>query len=348
MSVSTFGRVFDVHPASDALTLPELVEALSRFQLKTELARRQRRELERARAAFEAHGRRESLDGPMTKRLERHLGRHRDAPGAVEAAALALADLEKEIRREAKQDLRLWAPTLFAEGARRDDESVVHLSALVLDFDRGPGPEDLKALFVDFFHIAHSTWSHTPEHPTLRLVLPLAAPIAPGDFEALWHFGDARSGHLADPTGRALARAWALPAVPSTDTERVAWAHEGPLLDAVALGLAASASPAPPSRPTFTSYMRRDAAETWLTAGGPSDPAAFDPWDGGAVITPGVPTRDTRRTGTNTSTGTNASTNTVTGTSTSTGTPTPAELAARIDALESRLAALERVLSDYL
>jgi len=225
--VSTFGRVFDVHPAPDALTVPELVEALSRFQLKTELARRQRRELERARAVHDTFVRDGTHEGPMGKRLERHLARHAGAPdaatrGTPDAATLALVDLEKDIRREAKQDLRLWAPIRFAEGAKRDDAGVEHLSALVLDFDRGPGPAELERLYADWLHIAHSTWSHTPEHPKLRLVLPLATPIAPADYDALWHFADALSAHTSDPTGRALARAWALPAVPSPTTERLA------------------------------------------------------------------------------------------------------------------------------
>ena len=86
LAVATFGRVFDVHPAVDALTLVELSEALSRFQLKTELLRKEERELDRARKAAEMMTRGEAPTGPMAKRIERHVARHsRDAAGIAAA-----------------------------------------------------------------------------------------------------------------------------------------------------------------------------------------------------------------------------------------------------------------------
>ncbi len=286
-SVVSFGRVFDVHPAADALTLDELGQALTRFQLKLELARREERDLERARHARDAFIRGQSAIGPMAKRFERHLGRHADSADPGERAAEALADLEREIRREAKQDLRLWAPALFAPGARREDENVVHLSALVLDFDRGATPEVLRDLFADVFHLAHSTWSHTPERPKLRLVIPLSAPVHPDDYAAIWHHADERTGKLADPTGRALARAWALPAVPHPDRPRLAWTHHAPLFDPFARGLAARPEPTPAPSPTHASLMRLDPGETYLPPNTTLEPhpqpsPTFDPWDGGA------------------------------------------------------------------
>jgi len=345
LSVATFGRVFDVHAAPDALTIEELAQALSRFQLKTELLRREERDLDRARKAAEAVARGEVSTGPMAKRIERHLGRH---AGQEQALEHALADLEKDIRREAKQDLRLWAPTLFIAGARREDENVVHLSALVLDFDKGPGPETLRELFSDVFHIAHSTWSHTTEKPKLRLVLPFSAPVRPSDYDAIWHYADDRAGKVADPTGRALARAWALPAVPRPDRDRIAWTHPGPLFDPFALRLAAAPEPTAVPAPTLTSFLRLDAAETFLPPTGSPEPPAvpvvpvatttFDPWDGGGAATSA---RDI------------LSTDDLSLAPTPTPTPTPepdrmTALQAHIDALEARVATLEKVLSGDL
>jgi len=344
LSVATFGRVFDVHPAVDALTLEELSQALSRFQLKTELLRREERDLDRAKKAVEAVVRGETTTGPMGKRIERHLGRH---AGEANAPEQALADLEKDIRREAKQDLRLWAPTLFVPGARREDENVVHLSALVLDFDKGPGPDALREIFADVFHIAHSTWSHTTEKPKLRLVLPLSAAVAPADYDAIWHHADERAGKVADPTGRALARAWALPAVPRPDRDRIAWTHPGPLFDPFALGLARAPERTPTPSPTHASFLRPDPAETFLPPTGSPEPpavatetepsATFDPWDGGGAA---PSARDL------------LSTDDAAPTPTPAPAPTPtsslASLQATVDALEARVVTLEKVLSDYL
>jgi hypothetical protein len=374
-TVATFGRVFDVHPAVDALTLPELALALSRFQLKTDLARREQRELARARQVHQAFLAGTRPDGPLVPRFERLVAKHLtrpDAPtpptsssssaGAPANAALdtgstrdpgtldlALADLEREIRREAKQDLRLWAPLLFAPGGKRDDVNVVHISAMVFDFDRGMTPERLATTFAHLAHLAHTTWSHTPSSPKLRLVLPLSAPIAPADFDRVWHALDEVTGHLADPTGRALARAWALPAVPARDTPRLAWAHTGPLFDPFQAGLASAPSPAPVPAPTGRSFMRPDPDETFLdaptltvpkasvTPDAPTPPSpTFDPWDGGAALPRPLAPRP----------GPSAQSVTSPPTPPAAGPEDPVQ--ARIAALEARVAALERLLADYV
>ncbi len=357
LAVATFGRVFDVHPAVDALSLTELSETLSRFQVKTDLVRKEERELDRARKAAEVMTRGEAPTGPMAKRIERHVARHSRDPQGV---AAALADLEKDIRREAKQDLRLWAPALFVPGARREDDNVVHLSALVLDFDKGPAPAVLRAAFAHVFHIAHSTWSYSANTPKLRLTIPFSAPVRPADFHAIWHYADDLAGTVADPTGRALARAWALPAVPRPDSPRLAWTHEGPLFDPFVLGLAASPEPTPPPAPTLASFVRLDPNETFL---GPTEiapsvaSAAFDPWDGGgaapaprdllttddAAPDPVLPPRSAP-----------VPAPAAVPVPVPTPVPTPGDdpripaLQARIDTLEARVAALEKVLSDYL
>ncbi len=307
-SVTTFGHVFDPVPQADVLTLAELVAALHRFQLRTDLAQRQARDVERARAAAAAIRSRTPTGGPIAKRLEGHLSQTGDLD-------LALADLEGEIRREAIQDLRLWSPARFADGRQREEANVVHLSCIVMDFDRladRASPERLRDVFAAWFHIAHSTWSHTHEAPKLRLVLPLAAPLAPADYDGVWRAMNRLAGDSADPKGRALARAWALPATPDTNAPLLAWSHAGPLLNPVAMGLAA-ATALTVSAPTGLSLMRPDPGETYLSATSPAAAAA-------------------------------ATTTTAT-----TGAATPssatAELEARVAALESRLAVTENRLA---
>lgn len=325
LSVSTFGRVFDVTPQADALTLAELVAALHRFQLRNDLAHRQARDLERARAAAAAIRSRTPTGGPLAKRLQRHL----DQTGDLD---LALFDLERDIQREAKQDLRLWAPLRFADGQKREDAHVVHVSCMVLDFDRmnGPGlptPESLQDAFSAYFHVAHSTWSHTPERPKLRLVLPLSAPIVGADFDKVWHALNTVAGGTADPTGRSLARAWALPAVPGRDTPRLAWSHAGPLYDPFSLGLASAPSSVPPHAVTGACYLRPDSDHVYLP------PLDDDAWEAPPTPTPPPPHQPNPAL-------------------TVAPTPAPApptpDTEARLAALEARVAALERVLGDYL
>ena len=260
-SVSTFGHVFDPTPQADVLTLAELVAALHRFQLRTDLAQRQARDVERARAAAAAIRSRTPTGGPIARRLEGHLGQTGDLD-------LALAELEREIHREAIQDLRLWSPARFADGLRREEANVVHLSCIVMDFDRlvdHAASERLRDAFAGWFHIAHSTWSHTGQAPKVRIILPLAAPLAPADYDRVWRAMSRLAGDSADPKGRALARAWALPATPDANAPLLAWSHAGPLLDPVAMGLAAATALAV-LPPTGLSLMHPDPAETYLSA----------------------------------------------------------------------------------
>ncbi len=333
-AVATFGRVFDVVPAQDALTFDALAAALTRFQLKPTLAHREARQLERLHEAADAQ------TGPVWKRLERIM-----ADDQVPLVR-ALDKLEREILRAAKTDLRLWAPILFAAGATREDASVVHLSALVFDFDGALALRWAREAFQRYVHIGHTTWSHSEATPKLRLVLPFEAPIAPADYDAVWHFGNDLTGGLADPTGRALARAWALPAVRDAAQPRAAWVHapeHAALFDPIREGLAAASSHPTPA-PTGACLMRDDPSEAYVSAGGldgaaatePSpadaDGGAFDPWDGGA---PPVPS---------------ARAPVAAPATASPASPAGADdaLLARLAAIEARLATLERVLADYL
>jgi hypothetical protein len=330
-TVATFGRVFDVTPTQDALTFAELAAALTRFQLKPALAQREARQLERLHEAADTQ------TGPIWKRLERIM-----ADDQVPLVR-ALDKLEREILRAAKTDLRLWAPILFAAGATREDASVVHLSALVFDFDGALALRWAREAFQRYVHIGHTTWSHSDTTPKLRIILPFEAPIAPADYDAVWHFGNDLTGGLADPTGRALARAWALPAVRDAEQARAAWVHaadHAAFFDPIREGLAA-ASPHPTPAPTGACLMRPDPSEAYVSANGPDGTEAtepspagaaggtFDPWDGGAPPAPSPRARATPE---------------------SPAGPASADDAvlARLAKIEARLAALERVLADYL
>ncbi|MCC6624762.1 MAG: hypothetical protein IT385_26165 [Deltaproteobacteria bacterium] len=300
IAVATFGRVYDMTPQQDALTLDELAAALTRFQLKTQLGQRIDKELSRFRRG----------EGPWIDKLKRF------SPDEV----------EHQIKREAKTDLRIWTPALFAPGSRRESEGLVHVSALVFDIDDRLRTDDVRDALRAFWHVGHSTWSHTPERPKFRVCIPFAQAIDPEDFLVVWDHGDQLIGGGADRTGRFLARGMALPAVPRRDSPRVAWVHIAPLFDPVGEGLARP-SLVPPPEPTGLSFMRPDASEAYVSAEVATDAVEDDPWSGGATL----PTRPPK-----------ASAASAPSTTASARSPAMDEVLARLAAIERRLDALER------
>lgn len=148
---------------------------------------------------------------------------------------------------DAKKDLRNWSPAYYLPGARRGGEQVIHLSCLVLDYDRGTPIAEASDCWQDSFHIVHSTWSFTPAKPKFRLILPLADPIRPEDWSRVYEWAEEKSGRVVDPTGKSLGTMFALPAVPGATTPRVAFCRNGPLLDARLEGLVDHVALPPPA-----------------------------------------------------------------------------------------------------
>lgn len=118
----------------------------------------------------------------------------------------------------------MWAPHTL-EPVHRLKENVTEVSCLVYDYDDGATIESAHAAWQGYHHIVHTSWSHTPEAPRFRLVLPLTAPIPRRWFERAWHFG-ARRGQV-DGQAKDPSRVYALPAVRSADWPRYAKVHRG-------------------------------------------------------------------------------------------------------------------------
>lgn len=276
---ATFQRVFDVHPAQDALTLGELTDALTRFLVKPKLKERIDHEValvDAALAVVATPG--ASATGKLAAALDKARREALAAGGDPDEAARARAEqLRAEARRASKRDMRLWAPLLFRPGGKREEGDILHVSCLVLDYDGGTPIDEASAAWRPYYHVIHTTWSHTLGKPRLRLVLPLAAPIRPEDFRALFAWAEARTHLAVDPTGRGVARAHALPVTPAEDAPRRALVAAGELLDPVALGLVAAPSPVPvpPQEELVPSLLRPD-PEAWVVTAD-----ATDPWDAG-------------------------------------------------------------------
>jgi hypothetical protein len=95
-----------------------------------------------------------------------------------------------------KRCSRCWSPTRYADGATsHGNAGVAGVSALVFDLDRGP-PDPKRLAGVCW--IGQTTWSHTPEAPRWRVVVPLAAARAAVA-------ATARPGLRPQPTGDLMA-----------------------------------------------------------------------------------------------------------------------------------------------
>ncbi len=293
-AVATFMRVFDVHPVQDALTLPELAAALQRFLVKPRLKERIDEEVAQVARAVEIWRRGGAPPGRAGAKIEAIARHARERGEDVERAVSERASaLEHEVKREAKKDFRLWAPLLFRPGGKRDAADIQHVSCLVLDYDDGTPIDEADDVWRPWFHIIHTTWSHTPAHPKFRVVLPLARPVAPAAFLDVWRWAEDRTGFAIDPTGKGVARAYAIPVVPDARASRRALAHPGPLLDAVLEGIIAGAAeaPLPPDDALEPGLLRHDPGASWVEGSADAAPAldlstwqADDiDWDGGAV-----------------------------------------------------------------
>lgn len=273
LPVVSFKRVFDKAPLGERLSLGSLVAALRRFEVKAETALAVERELARVARAHDAVLAGAEADGPAAITLRKARAAALAAGGDPDTAVRAAAErLEADARREAKRDLRLWSPAVYRPGAERGSDGVLAVGALVLDFDHDPDPDALVADYDAWFHVLHTTWSHTEARPRLRLVVPLAQVVDAVDQPAAWTWADARAGGGADPAGKGLAATFALPAVPHALAPRRAWVNPGPLLHPEELGLFAggtSVAHLPPGPLPDSPFRRDDPRHAWTEASGP-------------------------------------------------------------------------------
>jgi hypothetical protein len=232
--VCTFKRVFDTTPLVEVLTLSELVQCFRRFELKPQLHTKIEREVARIERALD-----QALTGETVgERVSEISGAAAGAPDAERAMRAKAEELKVAARKEAKRDLRLWSPALYREGwAERGSEGVTHVSCLVLDYDMGVRIPDATAPFADFFHLVHTTWSHTPAHPKFRVILPLACAVPAAQWDVLWRWAHERSGGEIDRAMSGPAATYALPATPYRDAPREALANAASLLDPRELGI---------------------------------------------------------------------------------------------------------------
>ncbi|HMV69307.1 MAG TPA: hypothetical protein PKA64_20865 [Myxococcota bacterium] len=132
-----------------------------------------------------------------------------------------------------KRALPAWSPAMFAPGATRRADAVRAVSCLVLDVDDGD-PEVAFAPWPGLLTVMHTTWSHRPEAPPFRVVLPLARPVPADRWGEAWAWAAVRTA-IADPACKDPSRLYFRPAVPDAEAPRIASVQAGALLDLVAM-----------------------------------------------------------------------------------------------------------------
>ena len=140
----------------------------------------------------------------------------------------------------------------LAEGVRRSG-SFERASVIGLDIDNGITSQDAHRHFLDCVHVIYMSWSHRPESPRFRLVIPLHRDINAREYKLLWQVLAERIPGSVDTQTRDLARALFLPAVRPDGWRAPAKAWlEAPLADPDRMlerALALVHPPAPPPRP---------------------------------------------------------------------------------------------------
>jgi hypothetical protein len=232
--VCTFKRVFDTSPVREVLTLSELVACFRRFELKPQLHARIEREVQRIDRALD-----QALAGETVgERVSEIAAAGRGGTDPQRAMRAKAEEMRVLARKEAKRDLRLWSPALYRDDAvERGTEGVTHVSCLVLDYDAGARIPEATAPFAGYFHLVHTTWSHSPAHPKFRVILPLAAPVPADKWEDLWKWAHRESGGEIDVAMSGAAANYALPATPYRDAAREALSNPAPILDPRDLGI---------------------------------------------------------------------------------------------------------------
>lgn len=131
-----------------------------------------------------------------------------------------------------KNDQPAWSPAVFT-GDIRKSENVEQVVALVFDFDAGTTtPEQALSVWKGCLACVHTSWSHTPEHPTFRLIVVLSRGVTADEHARCWRWGAAKitaAGQVIDDKCKDPGRLWFLPC--RRDEHFVAMIQDGEPLD---------------------------------------------------------------------------------------------------------------------
>lgn len=138
------------------------------------------------------------------------------------------AFLEHPARNQ--KDGPAWSPVSYVTGSTRGNHGVDHVHMAVIDVDDGTPLETVLKRFVGIAMLAHSSYSHSPEKPKYRVILPLAAPVSASDWTSIWPRINHLTGGCNDPVTKDPARLYFKPAHPPGIDFHFVQIQEGRLL----------------------------------------------------------------------------------------------------------------------
>ena len=143
-----------------------------------------------------------------------------------------------------EKDGKLWSPTIYKGTASRGNSGVEGVTAAVGDFDSGISLGDIEQALIDYEYVAHSTHSHTTDHPKFRVIIPFSKPVSAKDWPELkTRIDEHVFKGVNDPGGKDQARMYYTPSC-LPGAPRFAQYHQGKPLDPCTLpGNTRGASP---------------------------------------------------------------------------------------------------------
>jgi hypothetical protein len=141
-----------------------------------------------------------------------------------------LSPMDKPIRDGEKDGLG-WLAVVFNPSEGRTNENVNKVTGLVLDIDTGGVKREfMEETLMGFEFFAHTTYSHTPENPKWRVIIPFKFPLSPSMLEGVFnHFNDLFGGIL-DTCGKKPSQLYYIPSCPF-DGPFESFLHSGIIFD---------------------------------------------------------------------------------------------------------------------
>ncbi len=141
--------------------------------------------------------------------------RNRGKLSASEYHSLGNGSQEEKAQRAQEKDGPAWSPAIYRGGGHRCNEDVTHLSAFVCDIDSGEIDVDtVQDRLAGHAFLLHTTYSHTPEQPKLRVIIPFRDPFPASKLAQVYdHFSEIFDGKL-DPCSKKAAQMFYKPSCP--------------------------------------------------------------------------------------------------------------------------------------
>jgi putative DNA primase/helicase len=139
--------------------------------------------------------------------------------------------MQHHTARKTKEGTGAFSPVTFREGTKRGNDGVEAITMAVFDVDGGVTPDAIKSILGGFAHVLHSTWSHTSDKPSYRVIVPFTTPVPKNDWPQTWARLNLFLGGINDPATKDPARIYYLPSHPEGRDDFFVEVGEGKPLD---------------------------------------------------------------------------------------------------------------------